>query len=288
MQHHINVKELLPLSRFLDLHPEVQNCVLTWRVDNNSALASIRNQGSVKSWPLCVVSVDILKRAHAKGIIIDPVRISSKENIIADAGSRFKAVQDWSLNISQANKLFSVYGIPDVDLMASGESRKCPVFYSWTIEDQEAWGIDSLAKDVNWSQYSLPYCFPPFPLIPQVLQKVREQKVPRMLLVAPWWPSKPYFPTLLHMMVSARKFRLTNSLLTDLTSNLPPLDVRRLRLVGFLISGIPDLPSPVSPGQQRTLWRHHEGRYRQQWEHWLDWCGRNDVPAITPSLIQVI
>ena len=101
----INVKELLALSRFLELYPEVENCTVTWRVDNNSALASIRNQGSVKSWPLCVVSVNILKRADARNIIIEPIRISSTENIIADSGSRFKVVQDWSLADSLARKL---------------------------------------------------------------------------------------------------------------------------------------------------------------------------------------
>ena len=255
----INVKELLALSRFLELYPEVENCTVTWRVDNNSALASIRNQGSVKSWPLCVVSVNILKRADARNIIIEPIRISSTENIIADSGSRFKVVQDWSLADSLARKLFNVFGTPDVDLMASDQSRKCPIFYSWTVEDQEAWGTDSLAKDVNWAHWSLPYCFPPFPLLPQVLQKVRELKVLRMILVAPWWPTKPYFPTLLSMLVSARKFRLTNNLLIDLTSNLPPRDVKRLRLVGCLISGSQGPVLPDSPEQPRTWWRHPGG-----------------------------
>ena len=43
----INVKELLPLDIWLDsVGEEVTNCVVTWRVDNNSALQAIRNEGS--------------------------------------------------------------------------------------------------------------------------------------------------------------------------------------------------------------------------------------------------
>ena len=45
MDWHINVKELWALSRFLDIHPNVSDITITWRVDNNSALAAIRNQG---------------------------------------------------------------------------------------------------------------------------------------------------------------------------------------------------------------------------------------------------
>ena len=65
------------------------------------------------------------------------------------------------------------WGTPDVDLMATDKSRKVPLFYSWNRSDREAWGIDSLASDVNWTHFQLPYCFPPFPLIQQVLDKCK-------------------------------------------------------------------------------------------------------------------
>ena len=43
---HINVKELFALKRFLDLCPDVKDQVLSWRCDNNSAMAAIKNEGS--------------------------------------------------------------------------------------------------------------------------------------------------------------------------------------------------------------------------------------------------
>ena len=91
--------------------------------------------------------------------------------------------------------------------MATVLSRKAPMYFAWNQEDPESWGQDSLARDVAWNIFQLPYCFPPFPLIGQVLAKVRDQKVDKMLLVAPWWPTKPWFSTLLNMVIEYRRFR---------------------------------------------------------------------------------
>ena len=86
--------------------------------------------------------------------------------------------------------MFQRWGQADVDLMANYLSRKLPLYFAWNQQDPEAWGIDALAQDVNWALFSLPYIFPPFPLIGQLLRKVEEQKVERLLLVAAWWPTK--------------------------------------------------------------------------------------------------
>ena len=93
------MKELLPLDIWLDgIGADVRDCVVTWRVDNNSALQAIKKQGSSKAWPLCSLSFHILKKALAKNITIHPVRISSEENILADSASRNIKVPDWSLS----------------------------------------------------------------------------------------------------------------------------------------------------------------------------------------------
>ena len=176
MEYHINVKELYALSRFLDLFHDISDCVLTWRCDNNCALAAIRKEGSTKSWPMSVLSCNILTRSLQRGISCDPTRISTEENFVADAASRFRQVEDWSLSRSTASKVFARCGQPDVDLMASDLSRKVPMFYSWSRADQEAWGIDSLAQDVNWQQFNLPYCFPPFPILQQILDKCKTKR----------------------------------------------------------------------------------------------------------------
>ena len=262
-EFHINVKELFALKRFLDLFPEIKNSVVTWRCDNNCAMAAIRNEGSTRSWPMSLLSCSILHLSHQRGIHWAPVRVTSEENIVADAASRFLQVPDWSLSDSAVRKVFNRWGTPDVDLMASDRSRKVPVFFSWSRLDIEAWGLDSLAQDVNWAQFSLPYCFPPFPLLQQVLEKCKRQEVPKMILVAPWWLGKPFFPVLMSMLLDVRRIPLSSQLIVDLSSGLPPPDLPRLKLVACLISGRSEGSPSTSPSQHR-LWLRLPGGAQQR------------------------
>ena len=260
---HINVKELFALKRFLDLFPNIRNTVLTWRCNSNCAMAAIRKEGSTRSWPMSLLSCNILTLSHERGVVWDPVRVTSEENLLADAASRFQHVQDWSLSPSATRKIFARWGTPDVDLMASNESRKVPVFFSWSRQDTEAWGLDSLAQDINWDHFQLPYCFPPFPLLQQVLDKCRQQEVHRMILVAPWWLGKPFFPALLSMLIDVRRIPVSSQLVVDLASGNPPPDLPRLKLVACLISGRSAESASTSPGQHR-LWLRHPGEAQQR------------------------
>ena len=194
---HICTLELLALDRAIDhLRSELKPGLLTWRVDNQSALFAIKNEGSTRSWDLSWLAVSILKKSQELGVVINPIRVSSEENLLADSASRHKKVPDWSLNQATADKMFSLWGRPDVDLMASDISRKAPFFYSWSRNDKEALALDALAPDLDWTKWTRPYCFPPFPLIEAVLKKILTQRVKRVILVVPWWPSKPFFPLL--------------------------------------------------------------------------------------------
>ena len=95
---HINQMELFALMQFLELFKNrLELGVLTWRVDNNSALFAIRNQGSTRSWDLSWLAVQIVEKAHSMGITIAPIRVSSEGNLLADAASRNVQIADWSL-----------------------------------------------------------------------------------------------------------------------------------------------------------------------------------------------
>lgn len=194
---HICSAELYALERALEvLQSRLKPGTLVWRVDNNSAMHAVRNEGSTHSFELSWLAVRILLKAEAMGIHLVPIRVSSEENILADCASRFKEVPDWSLKESTVAKIKARWGHLDVDLMATEESKKAVFFYSWRRQDTNALGLDSLAEDVSWAQWDLPYCFPPFPLLERVLQKVQSQKIKRMVVIVPWWPTKPFFGTL--------------------------------------------------------------------------------------------
>ena len=92
--------------------------------------------------------------------------------------------------------IFSLFGKPDLDLFASRLNHQLTCYVSW-IPDPNAVGVDAFTLD--WGiQYN--HVFPPFSLIPQVLQKVEEDQA-EVILVAPHWPTQSWFPKLTRLLV---------------------------------------------------------------------------------------
>ena len=76
------------------------------------------------------------------------------------------------------------------------ESYQLPRYVSW-IPDPNAVRVDAFTLDWG-TQYN--YAFPPFSLIPQVVQKLEEYQA-EMVLVAPHWPTQFWFPKLTRLLV---------------------------------------------------------------------------------------
>ena len=65
--------------------------------------------------------------------------------------------------------------------------------------DPGAVAIDAFT--IDWSNYNLIYCFPPFSLIGKVLQFIQESKT-TAILINPHWPTQFWYPHLLQLMKS--------------------------------------------------------------------------------------
>ena len=63
-----------------------------------------------------------------------------------------------------------------------------------------ALALDALS--IDWSSLPLAYGFPPMPILPKVLQKIRQSSVD-IILVAPAWPTQSWFPDLLNLSMAA-------------------------------------------------------------------------------------
>ena len=133
--------------------------------------------------------------------------------------------------------IVNAYGTPDVDLMASMQSRKCPFFYSWNRKDEEALALDSLSRDVRWNAWTKPYLFPPFPLIAACLNKIQEQAVEKIIVILPFWPGKAWFSDLQRMALSVKRLPLRKDLIVDLESGIPPPNIAALKLVVAVLTG---------------------------------------------------
>ena len=236
--NHINFLELWAFREFLYTAGAGLNAtVLCWRVDNNTALAAIKNEGSNKSWQLTCLAKDVLEEAFRRSVFIQPIRVTSEQNLYADAGSRGKKVEDWSLSPNIYQRLISIFGKPDIDLMASEMSRKEPFFFSWNRADKEALALDALAPDISWATWQFPYLFPPFPLIPLCLNKIQEQRVENVLAILPYWPGKPWFSVFQELVVTVRRLPPYKNLVTDMITGESPPNIVSCRLIACILSG---------------------------------------------------
>ena len=84
-----------------------------------------------------------------------------------------------------------------IDLFASALSHRCSVYFA-PMSDPMAAGTDAMLQ--SWDHLQA-YAFPPFAMVRQVLNKVRESEGLVMTLIAPFWPSKEWFPDLLSLLV---------------------------------------------------------------------------------------
>ena len=269
LDKHINLKELYAVDRAVELFQEdLTNSVVTVRVDNNTALSAIKRQGSTRNWDIYQLVVRLLERCHQHQIVLLPIRISSAENLLADSASRQKDLADWKLHQNLTRRIFQTFGTPDIDLFVTNQSAQVPAYFTWHLGDPYARGIDALAQDLDWSQFNLPYAFLPFSLIPMVLQKAIAQKVDKMILVCPYWPSKTFFTILKNHAMIMYRLPFRNNMVMDLQTGLPPPNLQKMRLVVSLISG-----NPMTEGEGRAmfsnlrlenLWRRHGGQEQRR------------------------
>jgi len=80
---------------------------------------------------------------------------------------------------------------------ASNINTKCDVFVSW-IPDPESFAVDAFTLD--WGEFYF-YAFPPFILLPRVLQKIINDEA-EGIVIAPWWPSQSWFPLFKRLLTS--------------------------------------------------------------------------------------
>ena len=167
-------------------------------IDNNAALAYVKKQGGTRSYSLNKEACKLWEFASLNNVkILTPQWIGSKENYMADFLSR-NSLDFWDFRLNrQLFKLvvehFQVF--PSLDAFATAQTAQLPRYMSWH-EDPGAVGRNALL--LPWDQTT--YLFPPTPLLPKVIQKVKDQEI-KAILVCPNWPSALWWPLLLELMV---------------------------------------------------------------------------------------
>ena len=116
---------------------------------------------------------------------------------VADIGKMGTSHLEWSLDRTIYDRGIHHLGLqPTIDLFASRLNYKIKPFISYQ-PDPEAKIVNAFT--VSWQPY-LFYAFPPFSIISLVLQKIQREKSTG-ILVAPKWPTQPWWPVLMRMIV---------------------------------------------------------------------------------------
>ena len=163
--------------------------------------------------------------------------IPSHLNTVADWESRnVRDSSEWKLCPKTFRLLCHRWGSPGVDLFASRISHQLEKYVSWK-PDPFCVGVDAFCQ--NWDRF-YPYAFPPFCLITRVLRQTVAQKVDRMIIIAPIWPTQPWYPRLLSMLVDTPVLLpQSQQLLSNPAGQVHPLlEDSSLPLAAWLVSGI--------------------------------------------------
>ena len=207
------------------------SCIMI-STDNTTVVSYINKQGGTHSPNLCVEVWRILNWCLEHDIVIRVRHIPGKFNILADRLSRLdKPIKtEWTLDQTVANSVFQLLNFPNVDLFAKRFNHKLPLYVS-PVQDNKALVIDALSMDWN---HLHAYVFPPFILIPAVLEKIQQHQC-RIVLTAPFWPQQQWFSELLLLESAPICLPLIPRLLTQskgrlVNQNLPLLDLHAWEL----------------------------------------------------------
>ena len=201
---HINVKEILAIYyalrsfclAFMYSHTKVFS-------DNTTSVYTINKMGSSKSLDCNRVVRDIWEFCRTNHIWITCAHIPGAENKEADEASR-KLYRDaeWMLNPELFSQAVHYHDyLPDIDLFASRLNAQVDTYVSHK-PDPFATFVDAFT--LNWTHFNS-YIFPPFSLIPRILQKLEVDEAEAMIVV-PYWPTQVWYTKMLHMLVGKPMF----------------------------------------------------------------------------------
>ena len=197
---HINNLELkavyLALIQFASV---VTGKTVQLATDNTTVVSYIRRQGGTHSLLLFRETWKLLIWCQSMSIRLLAKHVPGRLNVLADELSRQNKIlpAEWTLKQGIVLSLFQLLGTPIVDLFATRLNHRLPLYVS-PILDPAAWAVDALS--LNWNLL-FGYAFPPFNLIPAVLEKIRLSHQCRIILIAPCWPQRSWFNQLLSCLV---------------------------------------------------------------------------------------
>ena len=105
--------------------------VVALHLDNSTAKAYLCIQDCTVSCFLSRLACGILCLTDKHGITLTPAYISTHLNVEADYLSWYQVLLEWHLLPQVARAAFHLWGLPEVDLLASSCFTQCQHYYTW-------------------------------------------------------------------------------------------------------------------------------------------------------------
>ena len=188
----------------------------------------------MRSGPLCALLWRILTWCTQRQVTLKAQHIPGRLNVVADKLSRLgQTIQtEWSLLLEVFQALCSKWHRPQIDFFATRFNHKLPQFVS-PVPDPLAFAVDALT--LPWEDLDA-YAFPPTAILGKVVEKLQDSPCRRIILIAPGWPSMPWFWDLVAMssQVPLSLPKLPN-LLTQPFNQIPHRNLTNLNLRARLL-----------------------------------------------------
>ena len=187
------------------------------------------------------LACQILSLTNKHGITLLPAYIPTHLNVEADFLSWDRMLPEWHLLPQVAQAAFHLWGLPEVDLLASSCSTQCQHYF--TLETPLPLGALGLNAFSHPWKFQVSYVFPPPALVPLVLSKFLAEHVNgqlrHLLLVVPCWMEAPWLPTVLNMLADVpQQCPLLKDLVMDVSVGQALKGLRYLHLTLWLLSNV--------------------------------------------------
>ena len=197
---HINVLEMQAVIYAVrDFLPHLRYRVVRLMCDNAVTVAYIKNEGGTRSHTLMQMTIRLLKWCDSKAITLVPVHLPGVRNIQADSLSRVgqTLTTEWTMAMESLRPVFAKWGEPQIDMFATFANRRLVKFVSPYPDPRAEW---TDAMSMPWDkERGLLYVFPPFKMVPQVLQKIAQSPGLQVILIALLQPAASWFPELMDL-----------------------------------------------------------------------------------------
>ena len=215
--------------------------VVALHLDSSTAKAYLCNQDGTVSPFLSRLACQILSLTNKHGITLIPAYIPTHLNVEAKYLSQDQMLPEWHLLPQVVQAAFHLWGLPEVDLLASSHSTQCQYYYT-LVSPLPLGALGLNAFNHPW-MFQVRFVFPPLALVPLVLSKFLAEHVKvqlrHLILVASCWNEAPLVPTVLHMLADVpQQCPIIKDLIVDVLVGEALKSLSYLHLTLWLLSNV--------------------------------------------------